>query len=190
MEEFKLSDNSTLKYKKNFINITDEEWDDLIKDCPKEKQEFIFMGKKIKMPRFQQAYGKSYNFSGITTKAIPFTPFILKIKNQINKLYPKNNFNNCLVNWYLTGDNYISFHSDNEKQLIKKSPIIGITFCKDKPRKLRIKENKKKKTIIDIITSNCSFYSMEGNFQNEFLHGVPKQKKSGIRVSLTFRCFK
>ena len=190
MERFELSKKSYLKYNPKFYNISNEDYKELLESCPKFQHEIIIYGKKIKIPRFQQAYGKSYQYSGTTSEAIPMTRLIKDIRNKISKdLYPNINFNNCLVNWYLDGDNYISFHSDDEKEIVKNTPIVGITFCEGVARKLRIKDKKSKKTIKDIITSNGSLYVMEGEFQNEFLHGIPKQKKSGKRISLTFRSF-
>ena len=190
MQAFKLSDKSTLKYMENFYNISKDDYKSLMDSHPKDKHIIYLYGKNVPIPRFQQAYGKGYKYSGAESKAIPMTPLIFDIRKEVNKLYPNIDFNNCLVNWYLTGDNYICFHSDDEHGFVKDTPVVGVTFCEGLPRKLRIKDKISKKTLKDILTYHNSCYVMEGNFQKEFMHGIPKQKKSGKRISLTFRSFK
>jgi len=191
MKTFKLSENSNLKYHPNFCNISKEDFKFIINECPKERHEIYFRGKKIKIPRFQQAYGESYEYSGTVSESKPMPKFIKEIADKIQKeLYPKIKFNNCLCNWYLNGNHYVSSHSDDEKIFVKNTPVVGVTFCQGLPRILRIKEKKSKKTVKDILTYHNSLYVMEGNFQKEFKHEITKQKNCGLRISLTFRCFK
>ena len=189
MKTIQLSENSTLKYCQNFYPVSKEEYKKLMDMCPEHRHQIKIYGRYIEVPRYQQAYGEEYAFSGTVSPAVKMPPLIQKIRDKIQKIYPDYEFNNCLGNWYMKGDHYISFHSDDESQIIKGTPIVGVSFCTGLPRKLRIKNKETKQTVIEVLTYHGSLYAMEGDFQKEFLHGIPKQKNSGPRLSLTFRCF-
>jgi len=187
-----LNHNSWFLYRKNFIDWFDDDmYNELWSYKPAEKHEIHVFGKTCKLPRYQQSYGAiNYVYSGIVADVKPMTPLLLKIKDEIDKMWPEFIFNSCLINWYTSGQDYISFHSDDEKTIVAGSPVIGLTFCKGDPRTLRIKEKKTKKTIYDLKLENRSLYMMGGQgFQTYYLHGIPKTTKNGERVSLTFRQF-
>lgn len=189
IKDIKLSEKSTLRYSPFYININKNELDFLFNECPTYKHKIKIYNKEVEIPRFQQAYGKDYPYSGTVSKSKEMPDVIVKIKNIISKLYPDIDFNMCLVNWYLTGDDYISFHADDENVFHENTPVVGVTFCYGESRKLKIKVKDTKETVANVRLTNGSLYVMEGNFQKEFLHGVPKQKKCGKRISLTFRSF-
>jgi len=177
--DFKLFKNSNLKFISNFVKLDKSEIEFLYNECPNTKHKIKIFDKMVDIPRYQQAYGRDYPYSGTVSKSKPMPTVIKKLVKEINKIYPKVNFNMCLVNWYLTGNDYIDFHADDENLFEENVPIVGITFCEGLPRKLRFKEKKTKKTVKDVPLYNGSLYSMEGKFQKEFLHGIPKQKKIG-----------
>ena len=191
----KLSDTASLLFQEDFFKISDEDLKMFWDICPTERHEIKMMGKKIKIPRFQKAFGRSYKYSGSVIEAEKIPEIVQIIADKIQKeLFPEYKFNNVLANWYIDGTQYIGFHSDNTKPFKEGSPIVGITFCEDEPRKLVIKKKTKEKKTNPIVTSikmkNCSLYAMTGkDFQKNFQHGLPKQKKAGRRISLTFRCF-
>ncbi len=193
METYRLSKKSTLKFIPDFVKLTKEERESLYKQCPTKKHQIKIYDKYVDLPRYQQAYGKSYSYSGTTAKSKPMPEVIERIRDLIKEeLYPNIDFNMCLVNWYNGGNHYIGQHSDDEKKFIKNTPVVGITFCFGLPRKIVFKNKKTKKTVKDVWLYNNSLYSMEGEFQKEFTHGIPKvaNKGCGRRVSLTFRCFR
>jgi alkylated DNA repair dioxygenase AlkB len=187
-----LEENASLLFKEDFIKISDEDLKMLWDICPTIRHEIKIMGKMITIPRFQKAFGKSYKYSGSEIKGEETPEIIKKIIEKIQKeLFPEFIFNNVLANWYTDGTQYIGFHSDNTKPFQDGTPIVGITFCENEPRKLVIKKKNSRKTVASIKLKNGSCYIMKGNdFQKKYLHGLPKQKKAGKRISLTFRCFK
>ena len=94
-------------------------------------------------------------------------------------------YNGILVNRYNDGNNYISDHSDNENTL-DDIGVVAISY--GAIRKFRIRNKITKEKVIDIPTTSYSLIQMGGNFQNEFLHGIPIEKKiMDVRYSLTFR---
>ena len=95
------------------------------------------------------------------------------------------NFNGILVNRYENGEDYISAHSDDEKG-IKVNDVISISWGQS--RNFRIRDKNNKKIIANIPTLSGQIIHMGGEFQREFTHEIPKEKKiNGIRYSLTFR---
>ena len=94
-------------------------------------------------------------------------------------------YNGILVNRYNDGNNYISDHSDNENTVYDIG-VIAISY--GAVRKFRIRNKITKNKIIDIPTTSYSLIQMRGDFQIEFTHGIPIEKKiKDVRYSLTFR---
>ncbi len=97
-------------------------------------------------------------------------------------------FNGILINLYNGGNDYIGKHSDNEKELSSSGTVAAISIGKERVFRIR---NKVKggtgKIIADIRTTNGQLLVMDGKFQLEYTHEVPKDISTGIRVSITFR---
>lgn len=120
-------------------------------------------------------------------KLMPSQPLNRSLKKLIKKVNKKFNaeFNGILVNEYLTGENYISAHSDDETAL-DNSGVIAISY--GATRTFRIREKKSKKIVLDIPMEHMDILIMGGDFQKEFTHEIPKEKKvKESRISLTFR---
>ena len=192
MQTTQLEGNISLMFQENFFEISEKDLKALWDICPKERHEIKIMGKMIKIPRFQTAFGKSYKYSGSVMKGEETPEIVQKIAEKIQKeLFPEIVFNNVLANWYTDGTQYIGFHADNTKPFKDGTPVVGVTFCEGKSRKLVIKKKKGRKTVTSVKLTHGSCYVMEGSdFQKKYLHGLPKQKQAGKRLSFTFRCFK
>ena len=52
-----------------------------------------------------------------------------------------------LINWYMNGDDYISMHSDDEKQLVNNSPIVSISLGDTRTFILQNNETREKKNM-------------------------------------------
>jgi alkylated DNA repair dioxygenase AlkB len=117
-------------------------------------------------------------------KAQPLTENLRLLLNYINNKF-ESDFNGILVNKYRDGNDYISEHSDNEKEISDKG-VISVSY--GAVRKFRIRNKITKKIIKNIPTENYQIIEMAGNFQKEFLHGIPIEKKvKDERISFTFR---
>ena len=94
---------------------------------------------------------------------------------------------------YRDGTKYLSQHSDNESGLDKKTKMVaGLAY--GATRIFRITDKKTKEIVIDLPHEPCMLIVMAGEFQKEFLHGIPvvpgrkAQKETiGDRISITFR---
>ncbi len=163
---------------------------------PKEYNTIKIFNKTVKLPRWQQVYGLSYKFSGIVNKPQEIPKIIQNYIDYANMLEQKkdnfdgNLFNMALVNWYLNGSHYISYHSDDEPELIKNSPIYCFSFGQE--RDFLLKSNKDK-NVEKIVLENNSLIIMGGTCQITHKHSIPKRchkKCPEKRISITLRKFK
>lgn len=186
---------SLIKTDKSFLHIySGEEYADLMKRCIAEIKDDLDSNQPIKM------YGKivyqqrdigffsnesiGYYYSRQLSRAKPLKSNCFTLMTKINERFGTK-YNGILVNRYNGGKNYISDHSDDEKN-IDEGGVIAISY--GAVRKFRIRDKLTKKIIMDIPTTSGSIIHMGGDFQKEFTHGIPVEKKvEGIRYSLTFR---
>ena len=117
-----------------------------LKDKIKWEQDYIkFYGKSHPLPRLTAWYGdrnKTYTYSGIPMTPEPWNTELLEIKKRVFQ-YAKINFNSVLLNFYRSGNDSVSWHSDDEKEL-GDQPIIGsVSFGGIRKFRLRNKNNKK-----------------------------------------------
>lgn len=177
----------------NNIKLNKEQYQELWNSHPLKKHKIFIFNKYHEVPRWQQAYGKNYQFSGNIAKAQPITEELKKIIDwaNINELNQGRTceLNGILINWYENGDHYIGWHSDDESQLDDKAPIYTISF--GAKRTFKIREKKNKKNVINYELENYDFLIMGGNFQKYYQHHLPKRKKcTNSRISITIRQFK
>lgn len=151
----------------------------------------FLMGKTLSQRRdvgFYSEESVGYRYSGAFMKSINFSnaPILKELLKSINSVL-STSFNGILVNRYRNGEKYLSAHSDSEAGLDKKSKrVVGLAY--GAVRTFRIREKKTGKIVLDIPHEPCMLIVMEGEFQSEFTHEIPKQKKVlEERISLTFR---
>lgn len=152
-------------------------------------------GKKIPIPRKQVAFGEkgtTYTFSGVTVEANDWNQDNLLckvIKILCDKVAKRFNYepNFVLINRYEGGNQYIGYHSDDEKDLDQKSPIAGISFGAEREILFKHKTNDKCK-IKSLLLKNGSAYCMHYPTNKFYAHSIPKKSGiNGIRISFTFR---
>jgi len=127
---------------------------------------------------------KHYSFSMSKAPAVPLTPELRGILDRINAMFD-DNYNGILANEYTSGTDNIGAHADNEAELGKSGVVmivIGAT------RKFRIRDKKTKRIVKDVDLTDGTRAWMQGDFQKEFTHEIPVEKRrNGRRLSLTFR---
>jgi alkylated DNA repair dioxygenase AlkB len=137
---------------------------------------------------FYSDTSRGYQYSGQFMPSLPFThaPILGWLLSEVNRSLGSN-FNGILLNRYRDGEKYLSAHSDDEKGLDKERKlVVGLAY--GAVRTFRIRNKASKQIVLDIPHQPCMLIAMEGNFQQEFTHEIPKQKKVGEeRISLTFR---
>tara|TARA_B110000467_G_C18228399_1_gene427209 strand:+ start:166 stop:738 length:573 start_codon:yes stop_codon:yes gene_type:complete len=125
-----------------------------------------------------------YRYSNQISRSKSMTPALSKLLEHVNSIYDTR-YNGILVNKYNTGEDYISAHSDNEVNL-DDSGVVAISY--GATRKFRIRNKETKKIVGDFPMRSYSILQMGGQFQKEFTHEIPIEKKiKETRISFTFR---
>ncbi|MCC4264709.1 alpha-ketoglutarate-dependent dioxygenase AlkB [Oceanimonas baumannii] len=153
------------------------------------KQDSINLyGKKLPLPRLTSWYGdqgRDYTYSGITSKPNDWNDGLLYLKREIERCFGLQ-FNSVLLNWYRDGEDYLNWHSDDEKELGKNPVIASANFGETRDFAVRRKDDKDQKLVIPL--KHGTLLVMSGELQHFWEHSVPKRKKvSGSRFNLTFR---
>lgn len=128
--------------------------------------------------------GISYKYSGKTKIAEKWLKFILEIKSTVEQISGEK-FNACLLNYYHDGSEAMSWHSDNEKEILKHSAIASVSFGAE--RKFGFKHNFTKEEI-SLLLENGSLLIMKDETQIYWKHKLYTNAKiTEPRINLTFR---
>lgn len=145
-------------------------------------------GKTHPLPRLSAWYGdndRPYTYSGITLQPKPWNTLLLELRAALVPIC-KREFNSVLLNWYRSGDDHISWHTDAEPELGESPLIASVNFgaC----RRFLLRRRDDHSTKLEITLQHGSVLVMAGALQHHWQHSVPKQKKvKDSRVNLTFR---
>ncbi len=150
----------------------------------------VIYGQHITTRRKVAWYGDSnyaYTYSNVTRHALPWTDELLHLK-AIVEARTHANYNACLLNLYHSGEESMSWHSDDEASLGKNTTIASLSFGAE--RKFSLKHKVTKKSVSLVLTQG-SLLVMKGETQSNWLHCLPKMKNvDAPRVNLTFRQFR
>lgn len=144
-------------------------------------------GKEVLTPRWQQAYGKNYRYTGSKNNALTIPDSFLHFLNW-SKENIDNRLNGLLLNWYDgKKDHYIGAHRDDTRDLEVDSPIVTISLGQERVFRMR---PYKKKGFKDITVRNGEVIVVPWKTNLAWTHEVPKFKKyDGKRISVTLRAF-
>lgn len=150
--------------------------------------EIIVFGNVCRQHRsvgFYSDTSKGYNYSSSKTPAKKMHPCLRELLIYINDKFDYN-YNGILINKYDGGEDNIGKHSDDENGLDSRVGVIAISY--GAVRKFRIRNKMTGKIVIDVPTNPNKIIQMAGDFQKEFTHEIPVEKKvKGVRYSFTFR---
>ena len=186
--------NGEIWFMPNFMSIkkSKEYFDILMTSINWQQEEIKMYGKTYPVPRKTAWYGYegfNYTYSGIACNPEAWTKELLEIKKVIEHFLPKEDFNSVLLNLYRNGEDKVSWHADDEKELGENPTIASVSLGAERRFDLKHKEfpDEKKK----ITLNSGSLIVMTGALQHHWLHQIPKQKKiKEPRINLTFRTIK
>ncbi len=161
------------------------------KNIPWRQDTIAMYGKKIALPRLSSWHGdsdKPYTYSGITLHPVAWNTALDYLREQL-QLLTQERFNSVLLNLYRSGEDHISWHTDDEPELGKNPKIASVNLGESRRFLLRRHEkNRQRLEKVELLLSHGSVLIMQGATQHYWQHSVPKQAKvKQPRINLTFR---
>jgi alkylated DNA repair dioxygenase AlkB len=145
-------------------------------------------GKDVKTPRWQQAYGADYRYTGNTNRALPVPAELLPLRAWMHEqIDPR--LDGLLLNWYdAARGQYIGKHRDSTINMIDDAPILTISLGAE--RVFRIRRWKGEGAPLDFRTGDGTVIVMPYATNLAYTHEVPHSAKvTGRRISITGRAF-
>lgn len=145
-------------------------------------------GKDVRTPRWQQAYGADYRYTGNINRALEvpleLAPLHAWIKSVID---PR--LNGLLLNWYdAEHAQYIGKHRDSTINMIVGAPILTISLGAE--RVFRLRRWKGDHSPHDIPTGDGTLILVPYEVNLGWTHEVPHNARTtGRRISITARAF-
>lgn len=147
-------------------------------------------GHRLKIPRWQQAYGVDYRFSGQVSPALPVPTCLQPVLDWCRSAIDPA-LNGLLVNWY-DGKmgHYIGRHRDSTHNLVPNSGIVTVSFGEERVFCLRRWPHRPEAQPTDFRTGDGSVFVMPWATNRAFTHEVTASKRlAGRRISVTLRAF-
>ncbi len=158
---------------------------------PVEYHEVKIHGRLVCTPRWQQAFGMDYHYSGGVNRALPL-PSILKPLVAWAKDTIDDRLNGVLLNWYEGKlGHYIGRHRDSTVNMVSGAAIVTMSFGEGRIFRLRPWPAARGKERRDFEAGNGTVFVMPFETNLAWTHEVPAARNwTGRRMSVTFRAFK
>lgn len=180
-------DNIVIHRNVSILKLMRAEFEQLWNSHPTEYHEVMMHGKLVKTPRWQQAYGHNYTYSGSKNNALPISeqlqPFLEWSQENID---PR--LNGLLLNWYDGElDHYIGAHRDSTTGLLPDSPIVTISLGEERVFRFRPYQEK---GFQDFTVQDGDVVVVPATTNQRWTHEVPKFKRyQQRRISVTLRAY-
>lgn len=163
------------------------DFETLWKTHPEDYHLVKILGKEIPTPRWQQAYGFDYEYTGSKQNALPIDSNLKPFQDWCKKeIHPQ--MNSLLLNWY-EGEkkHYIGPHRDSPFGLLEGSPIVTISMGEERVFRFRPWRGKGYQ---DFVVKDGSVVIIPWATNKTWTHEVPhfvRFKKR--RISVTLRVY-
>lgn len=194
MAEFIINDQVNKSHVLIYRNILDNDqatklFEYLVQNVPWEQNELTLYGRKVQENRLTALYGdvKTHTYSGKTRNCQPWLPILEQWKYYFNNAY-NTKLNAVLLNYYRTGHDYISYHSDAEVT----EPMNYVFALSLGASRRFLFRNIATQQITETSIHNGDLMVMYGDTQKHYQHSIPKHTGKVAdsilpRISLTFR---
>jgi len=155
---------------------------------PDEHSEIVIHGKKVKVPRWDQAYEKDYPFSN-SIAAAKETPDCMKGFLAWSQATVDPRMNGLFVNWHDGSlSHYHGKHRDSVQGLIPNTPITTISLGEERIFRMRPYPSGNPKQ--DFSLHNGDYIVIPWTTNQQWTHEVPRFARfQGRRISVTIRAF-
>jgi alkylated DNA repair dioxygenase AlkB len=155
---------------------------------PEEFHEIKMYGRLVKTPRWQQAYGRDYRYTGRVNKVLPIPPSLFPfLRWSQDNIAPE--LNGLLLNWY-DGQcgHYIGPHRDSVAHMLPGAPIVTISLGEERTFRLRPWPPKLRGEPVDFQARNGTVFIMPPETNRTYTHEAPcSGRLLGRRISITVR---
>lgn len=167
--------------------FSEDDFAELWQQHPTDYHEVVMHGRRVKTPRWQQAYGRNYAYSGSRNNALPLTAGHRKYLDWCcEHVDPR--INGLLINWY-DGNlkHYIGKHRDSTTGLAENSPIVTISHGGSRVFRFRPYGGK---GFRDFEVNNGDVIVIPAETNERFTHEVPHFARfTDKRISVTLRAY-
>jgi alkylated DNA repair dioxygenase AlkB len=147
----------------------------------------MVFGKAYEVRRRTCSYGSAgltYRYSGLDRVALPWPDELQPHLDGLRLAFAAP-FNFALCNLYVDGDAYLGRHSDDERDIVRDSPIVGLSLGASRDFVLYQRGGG---PVATVALEHGSVVAMLGSTQRHLQHAVPKRKRvREPRINLTFR---
>ena len=155
---------------------------------PEHKPVIRMVGKPVEIPRWQQAYGADYRFSGQTSTAEPVPAPLVPLLDWTRATID-GRLNGLLLNWYDGPGHYIGPHHDSTAGLCPGGPVVTLSFGEERTFRLTRGTGPDRLTR-DFPARHGAAFVLPYATNRVWKHAVPKSARySGRRISVTVRAF-
>lgn len=126
-----------------------------------------------------------YTYSGRVNRPEPWPAIVSALRERISAATGEA-LNSVLCNLYRDGQDSMGLHSDAEPELGPRPFIASLSL--GATRRFQVRHRKLPEPKLDLELESGSLLLMRGTLQQNFRHGVPKQRHvQEPRINLTFR---
>lgn len=155
---------------------------------PEEKHVIAMPRGPVEVPRWQQAYGADYHYTGRVNRALPvpevLAPLLAWVREAVD-----GRLNGLLLNWYEGPGHYIGPHHDSTRNMAAGVPIVTISFGETRVFRLsrRVDGESLKR---DFPAPDGTVFVLPYETNRAWKHAVPRSARyMGRRISVTMRGF-
>jgi alkylated DNA repair dioxygenase AlkB len=154
---------------------------------PEEYHVIHMPGGRVKTPRWQQAFGRDYHYTGRVNQALPVPPLLEPLliwsREGIHR-----RLNGLLLNWY-DGQlgHYIGPHHDSTKDMVADAPIVTVSLGEERIFRLTRPKTRERR---DFPALHETVFVMPYDTNLAWKHEVSRSARwRGRRISVTLRAF-
>ncbi|MCB9758397.1 MAG: alpha-ketoglutarate-dependent dioxygenase AlkB [Alphaproteobacteria bacterium] len=154
---------------------------------PDDFHEITMGGRPVRTPRWQQAYGADYHYTGRVNRALP-TPGLLQPLLAWAREAVDPRLNGLLLNWYDGAKgHYIGRHRDSIVGVVPETPIVTVSLGETRAFRMR---PWRAPGFVDVEARDGSVIVIPWATNRAWTHEVPKAARyAGRRISVTLRAF-
>jgi alkylated DNA repair dioxygenase AlkB len=169
-----LMDGAKVLHVSNFVSDSTNLFEELKNKIHWSQMEVELYDKKVLTPRYMHVIHFE-NFNSL--------PLLQNLREQMEKI-TDTNFTYGVLNYYRDGNDYISYHADRETDSNQIVVSVSLGATRQFIFKHKYRKNLKHKFMLrdsDVLIIN------EAAIKTKYKHSVPKMKKVGPRINITFR---